>query len=162
MVRAVFAVTTIGLTCGLLLVLTERFTAADIARNRDAEARALLEQLLQQPLPADTDLQAELFGNCDAWVMQRIEVVGYAGAIDLRVLWRPGDRLSMRVVSHRETPGIGDFIDHRRDPWITALDQKTAQSIAELDAVSGATITTRAIQRAARETLQRQQAYCYE
>ena len=55
----------------------------------------------------------------------------------------------MRVTAHRETPGIGDFIDHERDLWLPARDGQPASGWDNLDAVSGATVTSSAIQRAA-------------
>jgi electron transport complex protein RnfG len=122
--------------------------------------------MLGQPLPGQTDIEADVFGSCTTWLFTRTEVDGYAGPIYLTALWRvsqaSGDTqgLSMRVIAHRETPGIGDFIDHTRSPWITDLDNTSAQAYAQLDAVSGATITSNAIKRAASEIFNRLEIYC--
>lgn len=156
----------IGGLCGILLVLTNQLTAPDIQANREARTRALLEEMLRQPLPAKTDIEADVFGSCAGWLFVRAETTGYAGPIYLTALWRPGlssedtEGLSLRVVGHQETPGIGDFIDHTRSPWITDLDNTSAQDYAQLDAVSGATITSNAIKRAARQIFNQVEVFC--
>jgi len=68
--------------------------------------------------------------------------------------------LSLRVVGHQETPGIGDFIDHTRSRWIMELDNASAQAYAQLDAVSGATITSNAIKRAASQIFNQVKVFC--
>ncbi len=47
----------------------------------------------------------------------------------------------MRVVSHHETPGIGDVIETNRSGWILNFGSRAAT----IDGVTGATITTRAV-----------------
>ncbi len=150
----------IGGVCGALLVGTHALTAGDIQLNREAQARALMSAMLGEPLPDDQDIQAQVFGNCATWVFQQINVDGYAGDIDLRVLWRAGDEMTLRVTRHSETPGIGDFIDHQRNPWITGLDGRSAEYVAQIDKVSGATITARAIKLAAQRSAQGIEAFC--
>ncbi|XOV82960.1 MAG: FMN-binding protein [bacterium] len=156
----------IGGLCGILLVLTNQFTATDIQANREARTRALLEAMLGQPLPAQTSITEAIFGNCEQWLFVRTSSAGYAGPIYLTALWRAGSspaqpgRLSLRVIDHRETPGIGDFIDHTRDPWITELDNSNAAAYAHLDAVTGATITSNAIRRAADRIFNQVEVYC--
>ena len=71
--------------------------------------------------------------------------------------------MSLRVTNHRETPGIGDFIDHRRDPWLPARDGFTAAQWQTADAVSGATVTSEALALLALEagnTLSREAQTC--
>ena len=161
MVKLFGALILIGGVCGLLLVGTHAFTAEDIRLNRQAQARALMAQMLGQDLAADQDIDANRFGDCDMWVFQRVITNGYAGPIEVLVLWRAaGAGLSLRVTRHRETPGIGDFIDHRRDSWITKLDNQQIDAIAALDNVSGATITFNAMQRAARAATNGVEEYC--
>jgi electron transport complex protein RnfG len=67
---------------------------------------------------------------------------GYNGVITLWVSTdEVGDIRGVRTAGHRETPGIGDIIDRDVSEWI---DQFTG-SIEQVDIVSGATITTRAV-----------------
>ena len=156
----------IGALCGVLLVTTNQFTAADIQANREARTRALLEEMLGHALPVQTDIEADLFGDCSNWLFVRNKATGYAGPIHVTALWRAAETqanttsLTLRVTAHRETPGIGDFIDHTRNPWITDLDQASEAAYADLDAVSGATITSNAIKRAAAEIFNQVEVYC--
>jgi len=156
----------IGGLCGILLVLTHQMTAPEIEANREARTRALLEEMLRQPLPAQTEIDADIFGSCARWLFVRTEATGYAGPIHLTALRRTDgstegtEGLSLRVVGHQETPGIGDFIDHTRSRWIMELDNASAQAYAQLDAVSGATITSNAIKRAASQIFNQVKVFC--
>ncbi len=136
----------------MLLVATHQITAADIQANREARTRTLLNDMLGEVLPPQISVNEDVFGNCDNWLFTRYEVAGYAGPISLIALWRSNSKgLTLRVLTHRETPGIGDFIDHQRNPWITQLDNAKRHTYTDLDNVSGATITSNAIKRAADE-----------
>jgi electron transport complex protein RnfG len=82
---------------------------------------------------------------------------GYSGAINLLVgISREAQITGVRVVSHRETPGLGDKIDLRISPWILDFDGKSLENPAEsrwqvrkdggdFDQFVGATITPRAV-----------------
>ena len=51
----------------------------------------------------------------------------------------------MRVTRHQETPGIADFIDHNKDDYLPNLDNSAIDAWAEIDNISGATITHKAL-----------------
>lgn len=107
-------------------------------------------------------LRARARGQPVALIFEAIAPDGYSGAIRLLVGVRADGRLSgVRALEHKETPGLGDYIDPARDrrrgrPWI---DQFVGASHAELgdagfrvrkdggqfDAVTGATVTARAV-----------------
>ena len=145
---------------GALIGFTRLSTVDAIAENRAAAEAAILSELLGgQP---DLDARRRL---CNA------EIRGYAGVIRLLVLPTavlPGAEVSaadhvqpltpsvqaVRVLSHRETPGIGDFIEHSKSDWILGFNglkrlPQSADTILawnrSLDAVTGATITRRAL-----------------
>src|SRR5690606_19926340 len=70
----------------------------------------------------------------------------------------------VRVLSHRETPGLGDPIELRKSPWILQFDGKRLDDPPEalwavekdggiFDGLTGATVTPRAVVRAVRNTL---------
>ena len=181
MVKLAMSLLMIGGTCGLLLVATDQLTTDQISHNREARARELMADMLGAPVVAsvvdpvvssfidsfferketDWDIHTDTFGTCDDWLFSRVKSNGYAGFIDLLVLWRSDSGgFVMRVTQHRETPGIGDFIDHGRSAWITALDAQTADVYTEVDNVSGATITTAAIRRAALIAQQQVEDFC--
>jgi electron transport complex protein RnfG len=67
---------------------------------------------------------------------------GYNGVITLWVATNEvGDIRGVRTAAHRETPGIGDIIEHEVSGWIDQF----AGNVEPVDIVSGATITTRAV-----------------
>lgn len=82
---------------------------------------------------------------------------GYAGAIELLMGIRADGVISgVRVISHRETPGLGDAIESRRSPWISAFVGKSLDKPGTagwsvrrdggvFDQFTGATITPRAV-----------------
>lgn len=85
---------------------------------------------------------------------------GYNGSIFLLVgIYDNGNIAGVRVVKHRETPGLGDKADLSRSNWIldfngkslTAPDKKgwkVKRDGGEFDQFTGATITPRAIVKA--------------
>jgi electron transport complex protein RnfG len=96
---------------------------------------------------------------------------GYAGTIRLIVAIGADNRLvGVRVVEHRETPGLGDYIDPRKDrnkaaPWIRQFEAKGFGEIGaaqwkvkkdggRFDSRAGATISARAVTGAVRRALQ--------
>lgn len=92
---------------------------------------------------------------------------GYSGDISLLIgLTGPELRTvhQVRVLQHRETPGLGDKIDLRISPWILSFsDQQltddnqsqwqVSKDGGQFDAFTGATITPRAVVNAVAETI---------
>jgi electron transport complex protein RnfG len=90
---------------------------------------------------------------------------GYNG--DIRLLAgidTNGTVLGVRVVAHRETPGLGDPIETERSDWILGFTDKSLQKPqtggwavrrdgGEFDQFTGATITPRAVVRAVHTAL---------
>lgn len=83
---------------------------------------------------------------------------GYSGAITLLVAVNYADThlTGVRVVEHKETPGLGDKIEVAKDDWILAFKGKflvdpdikswaVKRDGGEFDQFTGATITPRAI-----------------
>ncbi len=82
---------------------------------------------------------------------------GYAGDIELMMGVRADGVVSgVRVISHRETPGLGDGIEARRSDWIEGFAGRSLGNPGEsgwrvrrdggaFDQFSGATITPRAV-----------------
>ena len=99
---------------------------------------------------------------CDArqrprHLLQTVRTRGYAGEITLLMALAANGRLTgVRVIEHRETPGLGDAIEHHKSSWLRQLDGLTPITAARpaarlqidggtIDALSGATITSRAV-----------------
>ena len=82
---------------------------------------------------------------------------GYAGEIKLIMgINAQGEVLGVRVLSHAETPGLGDKIEEAKSNWIYSFDGLSLTKLSEaewhvkkdggvFDQFSGATITPRAV-----------------
>ncbi len=80
---------------------------------------------------------------------------GYSGAIDMIMgIDRNGTILGVRVLSHKETPGLGDKIELAKSNWILNFNGKSLDNLSpqqwavkkdggEFDQFAGATITPR-------------------
>jgi electron transport complex protein RnfG len=90
---------------------------------------------------------------------------GYNGAIKLLIAIRHDGVLEgVRVISHRETPGLGDYVEEERSDWIHGFDGrslgdppreawKVRSDGGAFDQITGATVTSRAIVKAVRNAL---------
>ena len=90
---------------------------------------------------------------------------GYNAAIGLLVAISPTGVISgVRAVTHRETRGLGDAIDAAKSDWTLQFTGKDLASPAlvlwaveqddgEFDAITGATVTSRAVVAAVKNTL---------
>jgi len=112
-----------------------------------------------------TVFRARMDGNPVALILTPTAPDGYGGAIHLLVgIDTKGVITGVRVLSHHETPGLGDAIELRRAPWIREFDNKSLNnpSIKKwhvkrdsgvFDQFTGATITPRAVVKAVKNTL---------
>lgn len=169
-----------------VVALTFKNTEQRAAQN---ELEALLESLhaLVPPDMHDNDLQndtvtvtsQELLGSKNpvtvyrarkngeavAAILTPVAPDGYNGDIKLLVAIRTDGRLlGVRVVSDRETPGLGDNIHLSRTNWLRSFDGKSLADPGGLgwrvvkdggifDQFTGATITPRAVVKAVHNTL---------
>lgn len=91
---------------------------------------------------------------------------GYTESIKLLVGIKPGGVIKgIRVVSHRETPGLGDRIELKKSNWVLQFDGrsltvpveerwKVKKDDGDFDQLSGATITPRAVVAAVHRSLE--------
>lgn len=176
-----FAVITVGLVVLTFTVSEDRI----IEQQRRAKEKALFELipeqamdnvLLEDTLPIDSrDLLAD--GSSDlAYIARKdgevvgvilpvISTEGYSGKIGLIVgINKEGSLAGVRILSHRETPGLGDKVDLNKSNWLLDFDGKSLQQPTldswnvkkdggEFDQLTGATITPRAIVKAVRKAL---------
>jgi electron transport complex protein RnfG len=115
-----------------------------------------------RPMPV---YRARLAGRPVAALIEAVAPGGYGGSIVLLVAVRPDGRLiGVQVTSHHETPGIGDGIEPRRSGWLARFtgralgDPPVAQWTVrrdggDFDQYTGATVTSRAVVGAVRDTL---------
>ena len=90
---------------------------------------------------------------------------GYSGSINMLVAVKSNGTLGgVRIVSHRETPGLGDKIEERKSDWILGFQGKSLNNPdksrwkvkrdgGNFDQFTGATITPRAVVDAVKRTL---------
>jgi electron transport complex protein RnfG len=112
-----------------------------------------------------TVYRARLHGEPVALVIAAVAPDGYSGTIRLLVGINVDGSLSgVRVVAHRETPGLGDAIEEERSDWILGFTGKSLQNPplqkwavkkdgGAFDQLTGATITPRAVVKAVRQAL---------
>jgi electron transport complex protein RnfG len=183
----VLLVAAIATAAALLVTVSWEFSHERIEANQRARLLASLSSVLDASLlEQDLDpvlisaLDEELLGSDEAIdvfvpvdgdtplaaIFASIAPDGYNAPIALLVgLEVPSGRITgVRVVSHRETPGLGDQIDIDKSRWILqfngkAVDDPPASAWAvtkdegQFDSITGATVTPRAVIRAVYNTL---------
>src|SRR5574340_814646 len=168
-----------------MLAWTFELTHETIARSVEKEKLKLIAQIAP-PAAYDNDIMKDnlqlaedrllggasivyrgrLNGQPSIAVLQAVAPDGYSGKINLIIAIRSDGRVGgVRVVSHRETPGLGDYIEIAKSNWITgfngaSLDNrkdsewKVKKDGGSFDYRAGATITPRAIVKAVHKALQ--------
>jgi electron transport complex protein RnfG len=133
---------------------------------------ALLDDTITLPATKELGLdepsmlyRARKAGQPVALVFETIAPDGYAGKIKLILALRANGQVAgVRVTQHRETPGLGDYIEPKKDknkvrPWITQFsgmslaqvtdkDWKVKKDGGLVDYYAGATVTPRAVTKA--------------
>lgn len=170
-----------------LLAIIHKITEAPILAS-EAEARLSLFRQIMPDSMHDNDLLKNvikvapdpLLGNKEpieinvakinnktsAVILEAIAPDGYSGNIKLLIAIRADGTLSgVRVLAHKETPGLGDYIDITRGNWIKHFDDESLSKTPDamwyvkkddgkFDYMAGATITPRAVVKAVFKALQ--------
>lgn len=180
-ILAIFAI--VGTT---LLAATYLATKDAIAETEKQAKLALIGQILPGDmydndliqdvgeLPAAAELgskdatpvyRASLGGQPSAAVIEAVAPDGYSGKIKLLVAVRANGELSgVRVLAHAETPGLGDYIEIAKSPWIKVFDGlslakyqdkdwKVRKDGGKFEHNTGATVSPRAIVKAVHKAL---------
>ena len=180
LVLAAFAAITVA-----VVAITQQSTETRIAEaERAAQIRALAEILptdtydnalldsviyLNEPLLGhrkDTPAYiASLNGEPAAIIMQASAPDGYSGTISMLIgIMADGTLSGVRVIQHKETPGLGDAIELAKSAWIMQFNGKSLNNPnergwavkkdqGEFDQFAGATITPRAVVAAVHKAL---------
>ncbi|WP_245391549.1 electron transport complex subunit RsxG [Thioflexithrix psekupsensis] len=183
--KATSVISIAALVGAVLVAGTYQATRAQTAQNE----RNTLLRTLNQVMPADyydnelladkidypantshaasiTVYRAWQQGQARGVALMTSALEGYNGRIQLLIgLDAQGTVLGVRVLSHQETPGLGDAIEHRRSDWITAFNGRSLENPSStgwqvkrdggiFDQFTGATITPRAVVRAVYHALQ--------
>ncbi|RDL43482.1 electron transport complex subunit RsxG [Marinomonas piezotolerans] len=177
----IFAVMTAG-----LIALTHQFTQQTIQNNIVQAQLSAFNEILPKDrynnnLASDTvtlaadpllgskePIQAYIARKNDevtAIIFETVAPGGYNGNLDLLVaIDRDGIVTGSRVISHKETPGLGDKVDLQKSKWILSFAGKSLDNTTmkqwnvkkdggQFDQFTGATITPRAVVRAVKNTL---------
>jgi len=167
---------------GLLLAVTNEITLDDIEARAIEDKQNSLSQVLPDELHDNnpvTDTVAMVNAEGKALTVFRarkngrvtgvayeIFGTGYAGEIKLMMgIDAGGKLLGVRVLAHKETPGLGDKIEVKKGPWIerfTGLSMgnpplerwKVKKDGGDFDQFAGATITPRGVMVAIRSGLE--------
>ncbi|UUM31307.1 electron transport complex subunit RsxG [Vibrio japonicus] len=180
-VLAIFACASTG-----VVALTHYLTKDQIHHQEQAQLLSVLNQVIPHnmhdnslyescTLVSDPSLgtkeslpvyMATLNGQPSALAIEAIAPDGYNGAIKIIVgIEQDGTVSGTRVLSHQETPGLGDKIDLRITNWILGFSGKqltpenqsawkVRKDGGEFDQFTGATITPRAVVKAVKNTVQ--------
>lgn len=138
---------------------------------------ALLTDTLSLPPTAELGLteastlyRARKNGQPAALIFEAVAPDGYAGRIRLLIAIRAdGSVAGVRVTQHKETPGLGDYIEPKKDknkanPWITqfnglalattpAKEWRVRKDGGRIEYHAGATVTPRAVARAVHQAV---------
>jgi electron transport complex protein RnfG len=175
----------LGLFClgfGLILAVTNEITIDGIGARAIEDKQNSLSQVLPDELHDNnpvtdtvtltnaegkelTVFRARKDGKVTG-VAYEIFGTGYAGEIKLMMgIDADGKVLGVRVLAHKETPGLGDKIEVKKGPWIerfTGLSMgnppierwKVKKDGGDFDQFAGATITPRGVMVAIRSGLE--------
>ena len=171
------AISLFAVICAAVIAVTQVTTKSTIADNeREFRARALYEivprEQIDNDLLADTfELQVSSLGHkqpvqgyrarkssaVETVILPVVAPDGYSGDIHLIVgINADASVAGVRVLAHKETPGLGDKIETKKSDWVLGFDgkAKTASNDpqwavhkdgGQFDQFTGATITPRAI-----------------
>lgn len=165
-----------ALVASVLLGVTNCSTEGTIQRRLDEDLKKSLEEVVPAAL-YDNDMLldtlnipsaeyniganettvyiAKKSGQVSAVCFKFTAPDGYSGAINMIMgLDRDGNILGVRVLSHKETPGLGDKIEVAKSDWILNFVGRSLDNLApakwavkkdggEFDQFAGATITPR-------------------
>jgi electron transport complex protein RnfG len=147
----------------------EKMKLIDDVLPRTAYDNDLLKDTLEIPASAilgldeaSTVYRARKAGQASALVLEAAAPDGYSGKIRLLIaIAADGTVAGVRVTQHRETPGLGDYIEPKKDknkerPWITQFNGLSLASVTDrewkvkkdggrFDSMAGATVTPRAV-----------------
>lgn len=167
---------------GLLLAITDAVTLDDIAARAVEDKQNSLSQVLPDDIHDNNPVKDTVTlknaegkeitvfratkGGQVTGVAYEIFGTGYAGEIRLMMgVGSDGRVLGVRVLAHKETPGLGDKIEIKKTDWIEhftglllgkpAVERwKVKKDGGDFDQFAGATITPRGVVKAVREGLE--------
>lgn len=180
-VKLALTLTAFVTLAAVFLAVGDLKTRPEIELRRTEDLKAILSQVVSEDLH-DNDLTEStldvtgpdgdtitvyraLHGGDVVAIALPVTGQGYAGAIDIVMgVNAQGEVLGVRVLSHAETPGLGDKIEVAKSDWILGFEGLSFANLAPqlwgvkkdggtFDQFSGATITPRAVVGAVKHSL---------
>jgi len=186
-IKSTFSITLFALASGLLMGVIFALTESRIEQQKvEAQSKAIneiipqalrdslvlanpieLSNAMREKLNLDEDAKGYLAtrdNKITAVVIPSISLSGYSGPIEMIVAIDSHLVVTgVRVISHTETPGLGDKIEKRKSDWIDSFigyssndDDKrwgVKKDGGEFDQFTGATVTPRAVVTGARNAV---------
>lgn len=182
-----FVLAGFALTASILLGFADLATRQAIQLRLEEDLKASLEEVIpadlyDNNLLTDTNIVdsadagignakttvylAKTQGELNAVSFKFVAPDGYAGPIYLVMgLDKNGEILGVRVISHSETPGLGDKIEIKKSSWILNFNGKSLANVSSeefnvkkdggvFDQFAGATITPRKVVQAIKRGLE--------
>ncbi len=183
---AVVRLLTFGIATAVLLGGTYSFTKDKISTQEELAAQRLYAQLIEADsysnnlnetavampgfLASVTNSESPILlatkdNELVAALIPSDALDGYSGRIKLLMaIDKNGNLLAVRVLAHRETPGLGDGIEVSKSDWIFSFDDlaysledRSSWDVSKyggnFDQFTGATVTPRAVVRQVERTL---------
>lgn len=126
-------------------VQEEKINAAILALFPDSTH---VRRLAQTEYIDDTGLVAAVYQAADGWVME-VHPAGFGGKITMMVGVKNNALTGLQVISHTETPGLGAVAADKGSAGQSFRDSflglSGTLSVGNIDAISGATITSQAV-----------------
>jgi len=175
----------LAVVCTLILSIFDSLTHEKIADNAHRYQLPILDALM--PLDYDNEFYSDVIevnepgflgseNNVSIFrarknnepvglVVSPIVTKGYSGLIKLAVgIAKDGTLLSVQIIEHQETEGLGDGIDQNKSDWILQFSGRSLKDTplnawavesegGQFDQLSGATISSRTVINAVRKTL---------
>ena len=171
----------------IMLTVTFQLTKETIEKSEEEEKLRMISQIVpaktyDNDIMKDTSLlnadpllgsdelttiyRGRLKGQPSITVLQAYAPDGYGGRISLIVAVKNNGEISgVRVVSHKETPGLGDYVEYAKNSWINVFNGASLENLKEkdwkvkkdggkFDYMAGATITPRAVIKAVHKAMQ--------
>lgn len=172
---------TAAVLCVFAVAAVNEITKTEIAQQQLDSKLRTLEEVMPELAGNSAVLQdcvavldAELLGkeasqqiyryrsgdDLKAYLVETTAPDGYSGAIEVLAAISPDSEvIGVRILSHKETPGLGDKIELRKSPWVLSFNGQTVASKddksfavkkdgGQFDQFAGATITPRAVVKA--------------
>lgn len=191
--NSVLAIGFFAVICAAIIAVTQVVTRERIIQNEQEQKARVLYEIIPRNLidksPTESELllpdagqlghlkdtdkagvpvigyQVQQEGKPKGVILPVISHEGYNGNIYMMVgIWSDGKIAGVRVLSHKETPGLGDKVELKKSDWVLSFNGKSKKGKQDpywavkkdgggFDQFTGATVTPRTIVNSVSSTL---------